>query len=98
MNVNEQPVFEVRLRSKRAQRELGALQGVDYERVMARLKALAGYHRPQGCERLYDAICRARVGDFRIIYLIDENNRRIEVGGIHRRGETTYRGIEDLFR
>ena len=34
----------------------------------------------------------------RIIYLIDEGNKRIEVGGIRRRSERTYRGIEGLFR
>jgi len=39
-----------------------------------------------------------RVGDFRIIYLVDDRNKRIEVGGIRRRAERTYRRIEGLFR
>jgi mRNA-degrading endonuclease RelE of RelBE toxin-antitoxin system len=98
MSVNEQPVFEVRLRSRRVQRELDGLQEVDHERVVVKLRALVSNPRPQGSEKLYDAICRIRVGDFRIIYLIDEGNRRIEVGGIRRRSERTYRGIEELFR
>jgi len=97
MSANEQPVFEVRLRSKRVQRELDALQGIDYERVIAKLRALANDPRPQGCEKLYDAIYRVRVGDFRIIYLIDEENNRIEVGGIRRRSERTYKGLQELF-
>jgi mRNA interferase RelE/StbE len=98
MSASERPVFEVRLRSKRVQRELDALQEVDYERVTVKLRALANAPRPQGCEKLYDAIYRVRVGDFRIIYLIDEGNKRIEVGGIRRRTERTYKGIEGLFR
>ena len=98
MSANEQPVFEVRLRSKRVQRELDGLQEVDHERVVVKLRALANNPRPQGCEKLYDAIYRVRVGGFRIIYLIDEGNRRIEVGGIRRRSERTYRGVEELFR
>ena len=85
MSANEQPVFEVRLRSKKMQRELDALHEVDYERVVVKLRALANAPRPQGCEKLYDAIYRVRVGDFRIIYLIDEDNKRIEVGGVRRR-------------
>jgi len=97
MNANEQPAFEVRLRSKRVQRELDTLQGVDYERLMVKLRALAIDPRPQGCEKLYDAIYRVRVGDFRIIYLIDEENKRIEVGAIRRRSERTYKGLEELF-
>ena len=98
MSTSEQPVFRVRLRSKRVQRELDRLQEIDYERVVVKLRALATAPRPQGCEKLYDAIYRVRVGDFRIIYLIDEENKRIEVGGIRRRTERAYKGIEELFR
>jgi len=98
MSTGEQPVFEVRLRSKRVQRELDALQEVDYERVVVKLRALANDPRPQGCEKLYNAIYRVRIGDFRIIYLVDEESERIEVGGIRRRSERTYKGVEELFR
>jgi mRNA interferase RelE/StbE len=98
MSTSERPVFEVRLRSKRVQREIDGLQGIDYERVVVKLRALANVPRPHGCEKLYDAIYRVRVGDFRIIYLIDEENKRIEVGGIRHRTERTYKGIKELFR
>lgn len=98
MSTNERPTFEVRLRSRRVQREVDSLQETDYRRVATRLKALATEPRPQGCEKLYDGVYRVRVGDIRIIYLIDEGNKRIEVGGIQRRSERTYRGIEGLFR
>ena len=98
MSENEPAVFEVRLRSKRVQRELDSLQKTDYQRVIARLRALADNPRPQGCEKLYDDIYRMRVGGIRIIYLIDEANRRVEVCGIRRRTERTYREIEDVCR
>ena len=98
MSTSEQPVFRVRLRSKRVQQELDRLQEIDYERVVVKLRVLATAPRPQGCEKLYDTIYRVRVGDFRIIYLIDEENKRIEVGGIRRRTERTCKGIEELFR
>ena len=74
------------------------MQGIDYERVLLKLRALASAPRPRGCEKLYDAVFRVRVGDFRIVYLIDEREKRIEVGGIRRRTEITYKGIERLFR
>jgi mRNA-degrading endonuclease RelE of RelBE toxin-antitoxin system len=38
-----------------------------------------------------------RVGDFRIIYLIDEQKKRVEVGAIRRRSERTYKGLGELF-
>ncbi len=98
MSSSERPAFEVRLRSKRVQRELDALQEVDHQRVAAKLRVLPGDPLPQGCEKLYDDIYRVRVGDIRIIYLIDEKNKRIEIGGVRRRSEKTYRGVEELFR
>ncbi|MBI4283767.1 MAG: type II toxin-antitoxin system RelE/ParE family toxin [Chloroflexi bacterium] len=98
MSSNEPPAFEVRLRSRRVQREVDSLPESDYRRVLAKLKALATAPRPRGCEKLYDDIYRVRLGDIRIIYLIDEGNKRIEVGGIRRRNERTYRGIEGMFR
>ena len=90
-------VFGVRLRSRRVQRELDSLQRTDYERVLSRIRLLADTPRPKGCEKLYDGIYRIRVGDIRVIYLVDEANRRIEVGGIRRRSKSTYRGLEELF-
>lgn len=90
-------MYEIRLRSKRVRRELDSLQRIDYERVLARLEALAENPRPKGVEKLYDSIFRIRVGDIRIIYLIDETNQRLDIGGIRRRSEKTYRGIDELF-
>ena len=91
-------MYEVRLRGRRVQRELDSLQETDYQRIVERIRALAGEARPMGCEKLHDDIYRVRVGEFRIIYFIDDKNKRIEVGAIRRRSERTYKGIEDLFR
>lgn len=98
MNEKEQHAFEVRLRSKRVQRELDSLHETDYRRVLSKLKMLGEGPRPQGCEKLYNDIYRVRVGDYRISYLIDEKNKRVDVGAIRRRSEKTYKRINDLFR
>ena len=77
-------MYEVRLRGRRVQRELDNLQETDYQRIIERIRALAREARPPGCEKLHDDIYRVRVGEFRIIYFIDDKNKRIEVGGIRR--------------
>lgn len=91
-------MYEVRLRSRRVQRELDSLRESDYHRIVARLGALAKDARPPGSEKLQDSVYRVRVGDVRIIYLIDDGNKRVEVGGIRRRSERTYGALDDLFR
>jgi mRNA interferase RelE/StbE len=97
MTASVPPQFTVRLRGRRVQRELDALRASDYRRVLAALQSLAQEPRPRRCEKLYDSVYRVRVGDWRIVYLVDGSNRRVEVGGIRRRNERTYQGIEDLF-
>ncbi|MBI4198785.1 MAG: type II toxin-antitoxin system RelE/ParE family toxin [Chloroflexi bacterium] len=97
MSANGSPSYAVRLRNRRVRREMDALREPDHRRVLAALRRLADQPRPNGCEKLYDDVYRVRVGDWRIIYQVDENNRRVEVGGIRRRSEGTYKGIEDLF-
>ena len=73
------------------------MRGPDHKRVLQALWDLAEEPRPAGCEKLYDGVYRIRVGRWRVIYLIDESNQRIEVGGVRRRSEGTYKGIDDLF-
>lgn len=90
-------LFEVRLRSKKVQRELDSLQETDYRRVLSKLKILGENPRLPGYEKLHGDICRVRVGNYRIIYLIDEKNKHIDIGAIRRRSEKTYKKINDLF-
>jgi mRNA interferase RelE/StbE len=98
MSDAEPPKYTVRLRSRRVQRELDRLQEADSQRILVRLKALSDDPRPPGCEKLDNEIYRVRAGDIRIIYAIDDSNKRVDVGAIRRRSETTYRRVEDLFR
>ncbi len=98
MSASERPKLDVRLRSRRVQRELRALHEPDHRRVLSVLQALASDPRPPGCEKLDDDVYRVRVGDWRIIYQVNEEFHRIDVGAIRRRSERTYKGIEDLFQ
>jgi len=98
MSAAGSPRYAVSLRSRRVQKELDAFQEPDYRRLIAALRELGEQPRPDGCEKLYDDVYRVRVGVWRIIFRVDDGQHRIEVGGIRRRSERTYKGIEDLFR
>ena len=97
MNASTQPPYQVRLRSRRVQRELEALPQQDQRRVTVAIQALATEPRPAGSVQLEDGIFRVRVGNYRIIYHIDERERLVDIGGIRRRNEGTYRRIRDIF-
>lgn len=58
----------------RAERELAALQRSDQLRIAKRVEALATTPRPSGCKKLAgpEGFYRIRVGDFRVIYAIQD--------------------------
>jgi mRNA interferase RelE/StbE len=70
------------------EKELHRLPSKVIARVILRLERLASSPRPPGCERLKggDKEWRIRVGDYRIVYVIDDRARTVDVTRIaHRR-------------
>lgn len=71
-----------------AQKELDALEDTLFTRIDRKILALAGNPRPTGCKKLkgYKDQWRVRVGDWRVLYIIDETTKRVSVTRIaHRR-------------
>ena len=71
-----------------AERELQRLTGPLVARLMTRLERLAADPRPAGCRKLQggDREWRIRVGDYRIVYEINDRARTVDVTRIaHRR-------------
>lgn len=92
------PRFEVILRGRRLQKELDRVREPESHRILEALRSLASNPRPSGCKKLDARTYRVRVGDWRIIYRVDEAASRVYVGAIARRSERTYRNVDDLFR
>lgn len=71
-----------------AQKELDALDDALFSRIDRRILALAGNPRPAGCKKLkgYKDQWRIRVGDWRVLFIIDDAAKLISVTRIaHRR-------------
>jgi mRNA interferase RelE/StbE len=71
-----------------AERSLRRLDAVVFRRVVAALRILADNPRPAGCRKLTgsDRDWRVRVGNYRVVYEIDDKNREVRVLRIrHRR-------------
>ena len=70
-----------------AEKDLDALQGSLFERMKRKLLALEEEPRPFGVQKLHgQEAYRLRVGDYRILYLIDDTAKRIDIISVaHRR-------------
>lgn len=79
-------MYELRL-ARSARKELQALPDAALGRVARQLDALPANPRPRGCKKLRGAtdLWRVRVGDYRIIYHVDDGARVIEVRAIRDR-------------
>ncbi len=78
--------YEVYLK-KSAEKELDGLTAKTHDRVVKKLVSLSANPRPAGAKKLHGREgYRLRVGDHRILYEVDDNERRVEVFSIaHRR-------------
>lgn len=78
-----------------AARQTRRLPPGDAARLRGPILALAIDPRPTGSLKLADSdIRRLRVGDLRILYLVDDAERLVVVLRVARRAESTYRRLE----
>ena len=82
------PSYRVVLTSS-AERELKKLPADLVARIVPRLESLASNPRPAGCRKLQggDREWRIRVGDYRVVYTIDDRRLLVEVVRIRHRRE-----------
>lgn len=63
-----------------AQKDLDGLEAPVFERILKRLRVLSKEARPPGCLKLTgDDGYRIRVGDYRVLYRVDDSARRIYI-------------------
>jgi mRNA interferase RelE/StbE len=80
--------------SPAAQRQLRRLPPGDAARLRGPILALAIDRHPPGVAKLASTeFWRLRVGDLRIVYLVDEASGLVVVLKVARRSESTYRRI-----
>jgi mRNA interferase RelE/StbE len=72
----------------RAEKELSALDSKPYESVKKKIYGLRDVPRPPGCRKLADSPgWRIRVGDYRVVYEIDDAARTVTVLRVGHRKE-----------
>ncbi len=81
-------MYEVLL-ERRAERDLKRLPAKEFHRIIREIKALAENPKPVGCHRIAGSKSdwRIRVGDYRVIYELDEKAKAIRVMRVRHRRE-----------
>jgi len=76
-----------------ARRSLDRLHASELARLRTAIEGLADNPRPRGCRKLAHKrdFYRIRVGPFRVIYTIRDDDRAVIVTKVARRTTTTYR-------
>jgi mRNA interferase RelE/StbE len=75
--------------ARSARKELQALDRSVAGRILKRIEALRREPRPAGCKKLEgtDNLWRIRVGDWRVVYSVDDVKSVVEVSVIRHRRE-----------
>ncbi len=75
--------------ARSARRELEHLDAGVARRIISRIETLASNPRPPGCVKLQgaDDLWRIRVGDYRVIYSIDNDARIVDISAVRHRSD-----------
>jgi mRNA interferase RelE/StbE len=75
--------------ARSARKELEALNRPLLGRVLNRIEALARNPRPTGCQKLVGQgnLWRIRVGDYRVIYEIEDRSKTVDISAIRHRSD-----------
>ncbi len=75
--------------ARSARKEIETLDIDTATKIFHKIEGLSGECRPQGCRKLKGSInlWRIRIGDYRVIYAIDEKQKIVDITAIKHRGE-----------
>ena len=81
-------MYEVHI-ERAAERDLRSLPTAFFQRVISHVKSLAENPRPPGCHKLAGSKSdsRIRIGDYRVIYEVDNRRKLVRVFRIRHRRE-----------
>ena len=75
--------------ARSARKELEALDSAVINRIFPKIEALATEPRPTGCLKLTgeENLWRIRVGDYRVVYEIDDKHKKVDIIAVRHRRE-----------
>ena len=85
--------YEVRLR-RAAQKQLDTISAKDYKNIARAISDMGKNPRPKKTKKLSESgLWRIRIGDFRIVYAVDDEAQAVIIVRVARRKEDTYKNL-----
>lgn len=82
---------KVRFRSRSVRKELDDLDDETYLRIAAAIFRLRENPRPASTEKLSGREAyRVRIGDYRVLYTVDDKAKEVRIEAVRKRDERTY--------
>jgi mRNA interferase RelE/StbE len=91
-------MYQIESASSRIKRKLRRIPPPDRMRIAEAVQTLADDPRPPGVVQWEQDVYWLRVGDYRVIYKVLDEERIILIGRVVRRSESTYRDLRRLFQ
>jgi len=86
------PKYRVELLDQKTRRQLDRIHEPDFGRIAEAILKLEDDPRPPGCRKLHGLEgWRIRVGNWRVIYHINDQEHLVTIVAVKRRREDTYR-------
>ncbi|HAZ07793.1 MAG TPA: type II toxin-antitoxin system mRNA interferase toxin, RelE/StbE family [Elusimicrobia bacterium] len=79
--------------ARTARRDLDRIMGPDLSRLEQHIIGLGTGPRPHGAKKLQDKLHRIRVGNWRVLYAVQDLERVVTILRVLRRNERTYRNL-----
>ena len=75
--------------ARSARKELESFDAYIVNRVLPKIESLAREPRPAGCRKLKGEsnLWRVRIGDYRVVYAIYDNDRRVDITAVRHRSK-----------
>lgn len=75
--------------ARSARKELESLDATLIRRILSKIEALAREPRPRGCRKLQGEkyLWRIRVGDYRVVYAVYDDERRVDIIAVRHRSK-----------
>ncbi len=86
------PKYRVELLDRKTHRQLDRIREPDFSRIAEAILRLEDNPRPPGCRKLRGMEgWRIRIGNWRVIYYINDQEHLVIIVAVKRRREDTYR-------